>query len=240
MFNLLYPEFVLSTSSPLALDSRDTIVPGGAMNDHTTHPEFVRKVLDLHKNRDFAYLDLGCSSGGLVEQFLDAEHPNKGAGFRIQAAGLEGSDYPLARLRQAWGRIPNSLFCCDISKPFYLCSKRVLEHTGLSPQLVPFRFNVVSAWEVVEHIPEERLATLFDNMLTHLMPDGLILLSVSSQDGYHHRTVKGRDWWFNFFDNQGLYNDAEAEKYISPDWPRGPREPRSFNVALRRKDMYPQ
>lgn len=251
-------EFTLFTSNPIALDSRDHIVPGGTMMDDTRNESFVHKVIELfvkRYNRPFAYLDLGCSSGGLVEDVLglalEYDHP-------VTAVGLEGSDYSLARGRGGWNQdsgIPNNLFTCDITKPFTLCSSRVLKacqprqpycgpifsdgiSLGQAQRTYPFRFDVVTAWEVMEHIAEgESLDCLVKNVLNHLMPDGIWMMSVSSSAGYHHRTVRGPDWWFDKFDSFGFARDFETEAIIGKDWPR--MDGGSFNVALRRNNFYP-
>src|SRR5262249_26545574 len=66
-------EFQLFTEHPVALDSRDHIVPGGTMMDDTRGKPFVAMCAKLFiekYNRPYAFLDLGCSSGGLVEETL--------------------------------------------------------------------------------------------------------------------------------------------------------------------------
>src|ERR1041385_1718164 len=101
-------EFQLFTEHPVALESRDHIVPGGTMMDDTRGKTFVAlcaKLFIEKYNRPYAFLDLGCSSGGLVEETLklrESEHYRK---HPITAVGLEGSDYSLARNRAAWARI---------------------------------------------------------------------------------------------------------------------------------------
>ena len=201
------------------------------MEDSTNHPIFLKKIYSLFvlrpECRSFAYLDLGCSAGCLVEQVLKDGH---------FAVGLEGSDYPLVRQRSAWSRIPNNLFTCDITYPFTLFSSKLKEHTGLT---LPFRFDVISSFEVLEHISEgQKLDTLCKNVLSHLVPDGYWMMSVSSQPGYHHMTVHNRTWWLDYFDSKGFKNDESVCQKIGKDWPRGPEDPDSFNLALIRKQIY--
>jgi cyclopropane fatty-acyl-phospholipid synthase-like methyltransferase len=229
------------TNHPLALSSRDFVVPGGSMMDNTNKPEFLKKLyslFELHTDkRSFALLDIGCSAGRMVEQVLQDGH---------FAAGLEGSDYSLARKRSSWGRIPGNLFTCDVTQDFTLFSKSVekmccYSRSTVKLEQVPFRFDVITAWELMEHIKEGApLETLMDNVQRHLMPDGYFMMSVSSQKGYHHETVKGRDWWMGFFDRFDFQNNEEVCRLIGRDWPRGPNEPDSFNLALQRKNFYPE
>ncbi len=264
--------FQLITDHPIASDSRDHIVPGGTMMDNTNHPEFLQKMYDLFPGRPFALMDMGCSSGHMVEQVLkDRVDIGRYQNNRV-AVGLEGSDYSLARQRGAWSRIPDNLFVCDISQPFKVVSRYVAEkmrdqvtYRSLKP-FVPqygdginiklfdgmnshlthhketpaFRFDVITCWEVMEHIPEDRLSQLIDNVLEHLMPDGIWAMSISSQQGYHHRTLRERPWWLELFESRGLFNDHKVTSVIGRDWPRGPNEPDSFNLALRRKIQEPE
>lgn len=200
--------------------------------DNTNKPEFLKKLYTLFvlekDKRSFAMLDLGCSSGRMVEQIIADGH---------FAAGLEGADYSLARQRSSWGRIPNNLFTCDVTSPFTLYSTKVKEHVG---EEIPFRFDVITSWELIEHIPEgDKLDTLCKNVLDHLITDGYWMMSISTQPGYHHMTLKNKDWWLNYFDGHGLRNDGGACSIIGNDWPRGPNEPCSFNLALVRKEFYP-
>jgi hypothetical protein len=55
-------------------------------------------------------MDLGCSGGGIILDALLRGH---------MAIGLEGSDVSLKQQRAEWRVIPNHLFTCDITKPFY-------------------------------------------------------------------------------------------------------------------------
>lgn len=260
------------TDHPIALDSRDHIVPGGTMMDNTNHPEFLQKMYGLFPNRPFALMDLGCSSGRMVEQVLRDRQGEDGNPhhYNRMAIGIDGSDYSLSRQRESWARISDNLFICDISKPFKVVSRHVVDkmrgqvtYQSLKPfqqlcgdgiqffntqqsHLAPyketpsFRFDVVTCWEVMEHIPEDRLEQLVENVLEHLMPDGIWAMSISSQSGYHHRTLREKSWWLKFFEYHGLNNDHGVTSVIGQDWPRGPQEPDSFNLALRRNIQEPE
>lgn len=224
--------FGLKTYHPVALESRDHIVPGGTMMDSTNNPLFLQKVYSLFvlkpELRSFALLDLGCSSGRLVEQVIQDGH---------FAAGLEGCDYSLARQRASWSRIPENLFTCDITEPFTLYSKIAAAHMELA---LPFRFDVITCWEVMEHIKEGKpLDTLCQNVLNHLMPDGYWMMSISFQPGYHHMTVKDKQFWMEYFERKGFKNNEAVCEKLGRDWPRGPDDPSSFNLALVRKVIYP-
>lgn len=228
-------KFCLDTKQPLAYESKDRAVPGGALMDSTSGKSFADKVRELYlfrkkdgsPSRSFALLDLGCAGGKFVKEVID------NGDF---AVGLEGSEYSLARQRAEWATIPNNLFCCDITHPFTVYSGLVFEKTG---HKTSFRFDCVTAWEVLEHIKEKDLNVLLENVLYHLMPDGIFCVSVSSQNGYHHETVRNKDWWMDKFESYYLKPHKRSMDVIGDSWVRGPGEPNSFNVALRRTNICP-
>ena len=56
------------------------------------------------------YMDIGCSGGGFVYQFV-----TRG----VFAVGVEGSDYSKKNKRSEWATIPDYLFTGDVTKPFH-------------------------------------------------------------------------------------------------------------------------
>ena len=198
------------------------------MHDNTAGPVFLQRIQELWPTlKPLAFLDIGCAGGKLVKDALD---------LGIIAAGLEGSDFSLARQRAEWATIPHNLFVCDVTHEFTLTSEHV-HQIGLTS---PFRFDVISAWEVMEHLPEARLPQFFKNVLAHLMPYGIFACSISSQHGYHHVTLHERDWWLQQFDKAGFKEDARSTDKFNGAWVRGPGEPQSFNLAVIRKNQYPE
>lgn len=164
----------LETKFPIAAESLDTIIPFGTAQDNSTNRAFVNKLQDITRartgGRGGAMLDLGCSGGQLVADF-------RASGWN--AAGLEGSDYSLKHGRANWKKLGNvALFTCDITKPFVV---------SLDGERA--RFDLVTAWEVLEHIPERDLGVLFDNILGHLKPGGLFIASTAQHSDIH----EGRD-----------------------------------------------
>jgi autotransporter strand-loop-strand O-heptosyltransferase len=208
--------FTLLTDYPLAVDSLDHIEPEGAVQDNSVNPAFNGKLNRL-LNRTFRLLDLGCSGGGFVRACLSEGH---------LAVGLEGSDYSLKQNRAEWPVIPDSLFTCDISRPFKL------REDG-----APAKFDVVTAWEVLEHIAEERLTVLCHNVFEHLADDGLWLMSVSMLPYKLHMTVRPQAWWSALFLDNGFEPQPELLRYFGDDWVRGPYQNGlgSFNLVLSRK-----
>lgn len=194
------------TEHPLADWSADHIHPKGTATDSTVHPGFNKKLLGLIPGARL--LDLGCAGGGLVASII------ADGGFAI---GIDGSDYSRQKNRAEWAHIPGNLFTADITRPFTL-----QEDDG-----TPLLFDVVTAWEVLEHIPEPLIAAVMANVAAHLTPDGLFICSVSRREdrwhGYdYHVTVRKRDWWEQELAGLGWRQRPDLYDWFHPDWVRGP------------------
>jgi predicted TPR repeat methyltransferase len=169
------------TDFPIAYESFDHIEPKGTMMDNTHHKHFVDIVSEMANGNKIKYADLGCSGGGLVKDFLDAGH---------QAIGIEGSYYSQRNKRAEWATIPDNLFTADITKPFFITDES--NGTGLC--------DIVTAWDVLEHIPENDLGVLITNIRNNLKTNGLFVASVATfEDHPHHVTLKEKDWWISLF-----------------------------------------
>jgi hypothetical protein len=133
------------------------------------------------------------------------------------ALGLEGSDYNLNRQQAEWRLLPKHLFTCDITKPFRLL-------TRTSGQAV--KFDVISAFEVLEHLPEDTLPAFFGNVRNHLAAGGLFVASVATSESRDpvtgavwHVTIKPREWWTHKAKESGLV--AVDGLFTVADFPRG-------------------
>ena len=223
---------VLDTRHPLATDSNDTLHPRGAKNDNSICLRFNQRLYQLFNRRPaLKILDLGCAGGGLVRTLIDDGH---------FAVGLEGSDYPRLNQCGEWGTISHHLLTCDITKPFNLTSGETGE---------PLQFDAITAWEVMEHIPENRIEELMSNVGRHLAPGGWVLQAISTVPDFDpvtkvawHCTVRPREWWEATFARLGFFasGDHPFEPY---DWLRGsgngrydwkPEDNMGTHVALRR------
>jgi SAM-dependent methyltransferase len=180
----------LESEHKVALTSNDHIAPWGTKQDNTRSARFVH-ACEAHFKRPLRGLDLGCSGGGVVFDFLVRGH---------LAFGLEGSDFSLKAQRAEWRTIGDYLFTCDISKPFKLID---LDSGKLQ------QFDVISMWEVLEHIEAIDLMHLFANVKSHLAPDGIFVGSIGLLPDIvngvnYHRTVESPDWWRLCFQSNGL------------------------------------
>lgn len=173
------------TEFPVAYESHDHIEPKGTAADNTHHKFFVRQTAKIFKE-PLVHIDLGCSGGGLVKDFIDYGH---------KSIGIEGSDYSQKNKRAEWAIIPDNLFTADITKPFEVVdenNERVL-------------CNIITSWEVLEHIQKEDLPALFDNIRKHLSDDGIFVGSVATfPDENYHVTLEQEPWWMEQFAKSGL------------------------------------
>lgn len=208
------------TEHPLADWSPDHIHPKGTATDSTRHEGFNRKLFGLFP--EVRLLDLGCAGGGLVASIIE----DGGT-----AAGIDGSDYSQATRRAEWGKLPGGiLFTADITRPFSL------EEDDGSPAL----FDVVTAWEVLEHIPEELVPAMMGNVANHLVDGGLFVCSISQArdfwEGYdYHVNIHQRDWWEAELPRLGWKLRPDLDAYFDPDWVRGPqRGMDSFAMVISR------
>ena len=184
----------LYTDYPIAFDSNDTMYPHGTVRDNTRCPRFIKKCEKIFgKDSDLKFLDLGCSGGGIVLDALLRGH---------YALGLEGCDISLRQQRAEWRLIPEHLKTCDIAKPF-----EIKEHQSDETML----FDVITAWEVMEHIPEERIDQLFENVKNHLKQGGLFVTSIANfpdvdpvSGANWHVTLHDKSWWKDKFESFGF------------------------------------
>jgi 2-polyprenyl-3-methyl-5-hydroxy-6-metoxy-1,4-benzoquinol methylase len=156
--------FKVLTEYPVATTSPDYIHPHGTMRDNHTSIPFIEEVVTHHfGDRKIYVMDLGCSGGQLIKDFYDLGH------FAI---GLEGSDYSAKIGRACWEEGYNKyLFTCDCAKPYQILFD---ENSVL--------FDLITAWEVIEHIHPDELDQFFLNIYNHLKDDGFFVGSISTKN----------------------------------------------------------
>jgi len=199
--------FKVITEYPLALDSPDyqltltNTVEGGPIIDNSRNHKFNEKLYELYPNQKLYIMDLGCSGGGFIKDCVDDGH------FAI---GLEGTDYSFKHKRAEWNTIPNNLFTCDVTKPFqvYYNNDKV-------------KFDVITAWEFMEHINEKDLHILFTNIINHLKINGLFICSISTCEGPpFHQTIQNQNWWMDEFIKFNLINKKDLVNFFETDFVR--------------------
>ncbi len=222
----------LITEYPVAYHSNDHLHPTGTIKDNTRCPKFFWKCESLFPEKPHLhFLDLGCSSGGLVLDALLRGH---------KAIGLEGSNASLREQRAQWRFIQNNLFTCDITKPFTLRNRASGNRQ---------KFDIISMWDVLEHIAKPNLNTLLENIWNHLEEGGIFVASISTDasvvDGVDlHVTKEPREWWEKCFAEAGFEIIEPLEPHFMPrggtNPPHSYMAPRSimeycFGIAVRRR-----
>jgi glycosyltransferase involved in cell wall biosynthesis/2-polyprenyl-3-methyl-5-hydroxy-6-metoxy-1,4-benzoquinol methylase len=221
----------------LAIDSNDHLFPRGTKNDNTHHPRFVRACEAL-LGPGIKHMDLGCAGGGLVWDFTRRGH---------RSVGVEGSDYNLRAQRAEWRTIPDRLFTADVCYPFGFKN-----HSGSN-----IKFDIISAWELFEHIPEENLSGLLANITSNIRTGGYVAASIATfidrdetTGKVYHHTVRPREWWENKFKRVGLIPvDGVFAKSdfvrgggnpTSHDWDAHTNPEMGFHIVLRFENDCPQ
>lgn len=198
--------FHIATSHPIALESNDHLYPRATKNDNHANFRFNEKLVKLLDKPQISVLDLGCAGGGMVKTLLDAGH---------LAVGVEGSDYSQKIKRAAWGVYPDNLFTADVTKPFTVYTDHIS---------CPYLFDVVTAWEFFEHIKEQDLLGVLENIDRHLRPGGWLMASIANTQicfgtrgiVYHH-TIKSAQWWYAMFERIGLKHDKDTDTWFGSD-----------------------
>ena len=204
--------FEVKCEQYIAENSPDHLRPTGTRRDNSSNPRFNEKLYRLFGiDTQLKLLDLGCSGGGFVRSLLDDGNI---------AIGIEGSDYSKNNKRAEWRSIPEFLFTCDITKNF-----RVFDGE-FSTEV---EFDVITSWEVMEHIKEEDLPAVIENVKHHLKENGMWIISISNTshivDGIElHQTRQPKEWWGNLFGKYGLVDNKLLLRYFNRQYVRGRNE----------------
>lgn len=174
--------FVRETKFPVAFESPDHIAPKGTAVNNSTNKKFIL-AMDARLHREFGnitcrMMDLGCAGGQTIADFMK---------LKWQGVGLEGSDFSLKHRRANWSWLADkNLFTCDITKPFQI---------KLDGR--PARFHLITAWEVMEHIPTTDLPQVFRNIRDHLEPGGYFIASTTETSDIHEGLELHQTRWTN-------------------------------------------
>ena len=207
----------IATERAVAADSPDHTEPRGTKNDNTRHPRFVRRCEQLLP--EIRHLDVGCAGGGLVWDFTLAGH---------LSVGVEGSDFNLRERRAEWRILPDRLFTADVCAPF-----QIRRDDG-----GPVLFNLVTAWELFEHIPTASVDSVISNLVSNMSEDAILVCSIATfvdrdeETGtVYHQTVKPKEWWLAQFEAHGL---RERDRLFDiADFVRGNGNPRAPDWDIR-------
>jgi 2-polyprenyl-3-methyl-5-hydroxy-6-metoxy-1,4-benzoquinol methylase len=186
----------ISATVPVAIDSEDHIHPDGIYLDNNVNPAFVNDV-ETFFQRKINFLDLGCAGGALVSELINRGH---------NAVGIDGSDHCLNFRQEAadklgmvkpygydnWQKYGNSrLFTADITKDFQLFENGEL-----------MKFDLITAWDVMEHFFPEGVTTFIEQVKKHLKPDGYFIASIAKfslnkHNVEYHKSNFPNEWWLD-------------------------------------------
>lgn len=215
----------VKAAQDVAITSPDYLMPWGTRRDNSRNKRFNEKLYRLFADRGgvLKVLDLGCSGGGFVKDCLDDG---------CLSVGLEGSDFSKKHRRAEWATIPEYLFTCDVTADFVITAE-------FGDGRRTLQFDVVTSWELIEHIAEQDLAQLATNVRRHLSPSGIWVMSISPNEeviaGIRlHQTVKPKEWWINKWSQLGFAHLERYVDYFNTQFVRGPKydAPGSFHLVL--------
>ncbi len=176
--------FQVETNFRVAFESPDHLAPKGTASNNSTNKKFVLH-MDEYLRRELKagpntlnFLDLGCSGGQLVADFMK---------LKWRGVGLEGSDYSLKFKRANWATLANiNLFTCDITKPYQV----TLDGR-------PAQFHLITAWEVMEHLATPDLDQVFTQIRKHLAPGGYFVASTTETSDINEGLELHQTQWTN-------------------------------------------
>ncbi len=192
--------FKVVTHHPVATDSPDMICPDAATRENNSNPKFYAEMVGKLNCGNLLVLDLGCAGGQFVAD---------GVSLGYSVVGLEGCSLPSERKYPNWSQLDGThLFTCDISKPFV-----VTQNT------IPAKFDIVTAWDVIEHIAERDLPVIMTNIRDHLKPGGLLICTIASDSSAtggleHHQTIKSQEWWVQYISRYLKPVDITIENHV--------------------------
>lgn len=187
----------ITTDRPIALDSVDHLEPRGAL-DQQGHEgiEFFTELKQVYPDIK-TVLDLGAGSGWFV---------NNGVKCGFDAHGVEGTDK--VDSEAPWLVFSDRrLFHADLRYPFYIFYPDVYYRQGVGAANFYVLFDLITAWDVMEHLSEDSIDTTMKNITRHLNRGGYLMGTIEFSDkdneGYH-TLCKPREWWVSKFEEFGF------------------------------------
>jgi hypothetical protein len=199
-------------------------MPFGVAQNNSTNHKFNDKLYELFDGRKIKILDLGCAGGGFIKDCLTDGH---------FAVGVEGSDYAKNNQLGCWPKIPDNLFTADITKPFNIQTLMYLNEMVAGYTNV--YFDIITMWDVLEHILPVDLESLMFNLLCHSAYQSYVICSINVASkahaelikddwgpGKHHQNIQPPEYWDEWFGRYGFKNDIEKLSYFEKEFVRGP------------------
>jgi len=195
---------------------------GASQNNHSNEV-YLLELERLASKKNFSYLDLGCAGGqSVIDLFIKGNI----------SCGIDGSNLdkmikqsksrskPEPRyigdlntynedVHDNWLKYKDiCLFKADITKPFQLFNEKDEIQ----------KFDLITAWDVLEHLLPESVDDFLENLRIHLSENGHFICLINLVENYHHRCTKPKGWWiekfekFNFEDVGFNFNSSPRKK----------------------------
>ena len=74
-----------------------------------------------------------------------------------------------------------------------------------------FKFDLITLWEVFEHIETNFLSMLIQNIRRHMHEQSIVVASICTvrdenplKKAIYHKTVQSKEWWLEFLNKNGI------------------------------------
>ena len=149
--------------------------------------------------KNYSHLDLGCGSGSLI--YYSREE-------NIDAVGIDNILDQKSKYAFWLSKYKNAYLNTDITKDFQIYSKEE-----------DAKFDLITLWEVFEHIEKQDLPILIKNIAKHMNKNSLLIGSVCTirdenplKKSVYHKTVENKDWWRPLQKNYSVKNRLGVNK----------------------------
>lgn len=193
----LTPYLSVETDYPIALDSMDHLEPHGALDQQGHEGIEFFKELHIKFPQVNHVLDFGTGMGTFVDNGIKA-------GFDVY--GIEGTDK--VDSATPWVRYKNQrLFHADLRHPFYIFYPAEYYRQGIMATDFYALFDLITAWDVMEHLSEDSIDIVMENITRHLNSGGYFMGTIEFSDTdneRYHTLCKPRGWWITKFEEYGF------------------------------------
>ncbi|HXK61844.1 MAG TPA: methyltransferase domain-containing protein [Acidobacteriota bacterium] len=170
----------------------------------TTFSDFLQRLSAVYPDTCPRLLDLGCGDASFLKEVQELSF--QVFGLDVDRAASEAFDQTEAS--------PN-LFFCNYTRRFTLRERH-------SRGTRTAKFQIITCWNILEHVPERQLSDLLTTLRRHLdVRLGLFLASISLRPCYlaHgecHPAARPESWWRNLFRNCGFFLLDGTFDYLGP------------------------
>lgn len=180
----------IKTSKPLVMESQDYLAPIGNISDNHFNISYLNEIEEFFNKKKLSILDLGCAGGQFVVEANLRNHI---------AVGIDGVDHVLFNKNAAghhnWKKYYEKyFFLTDMGVNFEILENNLI-----------YKFDLISAWEVVEHIFPQNMNIFLTNIVNHLKSNGLFIGSISGHKHQWHPSASiDRELWTKKFAENNL------------------------------------